>query len=185
MAKTEPRGIHDKSVAKLIQTISDQYNCPRKALEELVNLALKPTEGNILSSMSINQIKEKVAMGWGKHSYKELKNDKDWKNYHKSSGLNGSLRKTWETYYREWVNLPRDEQNLPAGENVVNGIDIFQNFRPWEVFNLDRQTATTEDVRSAFRRLSMRFHPDTAKGNANPEALNKLIEMRDALLISF
>ena len=185
MTKAKPRGIKHKSVSQLIQTISDQYNCPKQALEELVKLALTPSEVAGLSSMSINQIKQKVAISWGKQTYKELKNDKGWQDYHKSSGLNGSLRKTWETYYREWVKLPTDEQSLPAGENVVNGIDIFQNFRPWEAFNLDKQTATAEDVRSAFRRLSRRFHPDTAKHHASPEALNKLIEMRDALLISF
>ncbi len=184
MASIKPRGIKHESVSKLIETISNQYKCPKETLEELLKLAFSPTEENLLSGMSITQIKDKVAMGWGKASYKELKKDKGWKQYHKSSGLNGSLRKTWETYYREWVNLPKDEQNLPSSQNVINGINIFQNFRPWEVFNLDRKFATANDVKAAFRQLSMRYHPDTAKDRANPEALNKLIEMRDALLIS-
>ena len=99
--------------------------------------------------MSISQIKQKVSNSWGKANYKELKKDKGWMQYHKSSGLNGSLRKTWEIYYREWVNLPADEKNLPSRKNVINGIDIFQNFRPWEAFNLDRKTATKEDVKNA------------------------------------
>ena len=184
MKSVKPRGINHPSVFQLIQTISRDYNCPKETLEELVNLAFSPTDQNLLSSMSISLIKQKVSNSWGKANYKELKKDKGWMQYHKSSGLNGSLRKTWEIYYREWVNLPADEQNLPSSKNVINGIDIFQNFRPWEAFNLDRKTATREDVKNAFRRLSKRFHPDTAQDDANPEAFNKLKEMRDALLIS-
>ena len=169
----------------LIQSISRKYNCPKATLEKLVKLAFLPAEENQLSNMTINQIKQKIAISWGAKSYNELKKDKGWIRYHKSTQLNGSLRKTWEIYYREWVNLPQDENNLPCSQNVINGIDIFQNFRPWEVFNLDRKTASAEDVKSAFRHLSKRYHPDTAKHQANPDVLNKLIEMRDSLLICF
>ena len=63
------------------------------------------------------------------------------------------------------------------------GLIFFKILDP-EAFNLDRKTATKEDVKNAFRRLSKRFHPDTAQDDANPEAFNKLKEMRDALLIS-
>jgi hypothetical protein len=135
--------------------------------------------------MTIVQIKAAVASGWGKSSYKDLAKDPDWKIYHKGKGLNGQLRSTWEYYYREWVGLPGDERQLPDGYGVINGIDIFKNFRPWEVFGVDRKTGTKEDIQSAFKSLAMKYHPDTGKDGGDRKILERLTEMRDSLMVIF
>lgn len=188
MKPTKPRGLNHSSVQDLIQAINSTYNCPVRELESLINLALSPLVGgepSCVGEMSLAQIKEKIAMAWGQSSYAELQKDKEWRLYHKSTKMNGRLRETWLVYYREWVKLPDDELNLSDGNNVVNGINIFQNFRPWEVFALDKKTASADDVKKAFRMLSIKFHPDTSSNGGNIEVLNKLIDMRDSLLLSF
>ena len=179
-----PRGINHDSVQKLILQLASQYNCPQKELAKLIETALAPLPEKILGAMKLKDIKTKVAIAWGKRTYKELSKDKEWKIYHKSTEMNASLRTTWETYYREWVGLSEDEKNLQSGPGIVNGIDIFKNFRHWEVFNLDRKISTAADVKAAFRKLSFKYHPDLSTEPDAAKTLNKLIEMRDALLIA-
>ena len=188
MKPTKPRGLNHSSVQDLIQTINSTYNCPVRELESLINLALSPLVGgepSCVSEMSLVQMKEKIAIAWGQSSYAELQKDKEWRHYHKSTKMNGRLRETWLVHYREWVKLPDDELNLSDANNVVNGINIFQNFRPWEVFALDKKTASVDDVKKAFRMLSIKYHPDTSSNGGNIEVLNKLMDMRDSLLLSF
>ncbi|WP_370539382.1 MULTISPECIES: DnaJ domain-containing protein [Nostocales] len=40
---------------------------------------------------------------------------------------------------------------------------MFNYFKPWQVFGLDPKTATKEEIKSAYYRLSKIYHPD------NPE----------------
>ena len=65
----------------------------------------------------------------------------------------------WLKLYRKFIAVPEHERN-GVGPTCINGIDLLQNFRPWHVFGLDPHTATTEEVKSAFRELAMIHHPD-------------------------
>jgi DnaJ domain len=66
---------------------------------------------------------------------------------------------TWEKLYRKLVGILPNEEN-EQGSSCINGIDIFKYDLPWRTFGLDPQTATTEDIKSAYRELSKVYHPD-------------------------
>lgn len=65
----------------------------------------------------------------------------------------------WKTLYREFVGyLPGEEIQL--GYGCINGVNIFQYFKPWRVFGLDPATATQEDKKNVYYELSKTYHPD-------------------------
>jgi len=84
----------------------------------------------------------------------------------------------WLKLYRKFIAVPEHERN-GVGPTCINGIDVLQNFRPWHVFGLDPHTATTEEVKSAFRELAMIHHPD--KGG-DARVFERLQKMRDSVL---
>jgi hypothetical protein len=182
--KAQPRGI-DPSVQAKIESFCRRYHCPPSAVIELIELALKPSAEIALSLMTLSNIKAAVAKSWGKKSYAELTKDADWKIYHGNSGLKGQLRSTWEHYYREWVALPSDERQHTADYGIINGIDIFKNFRPWEVFGINKENGTREEVLTAYKTLAKQYHPDTGKNGGDRRIFEKLTEMRDSLMIIF
>ena len=182
-AKRDPRGF-DEVVLKHLEEFCLKYNCPSEETKDLIKLALSPRPKR-LDEMSIAEIKLAVANSWKKETYALLSKDSEWKTYHLMTEMNGRLRTTWENYYREWVAFPENERNLKEGYGVINGVDVFKNFRPWEVFNIDKKSATKEQVRLAFSKLSFKYHPDTGKDHADELIFQKLLEMRDSLLIIF
>lgn len=76
--------------------------------------------------------------------------------------INLALKSTWESLYRKFISvLPNETEQ--EGADCINGINIFQYFRPWQVFGLDGSTATKADIKAAYRKLSKIYHPDTLK----------------------
>ncbi|NEO84395.1 MAG: J domain-containing protein [Spirulina sp. SIO3F2] len=72
------------------------------------------------------------------------------------------FKATWKTLYRELVGILPDEYNQ-QGYGCINGINIFNYFRPWQVFEIDPKTTTLAEIRHAYHRLAKIYHPD------NPE----------------
>lgn len=73
--------------------------------------------------------------------------------------LNLSVKATWERLYRKFIGiLPGEEKQ--QGYGCINGINIFDYFKPWQVFGLDSKVATPEDIKRAYRDLSKIYHPD-------------------------
>lgn len=73
--------------------------------------------------------------------------------------LNLSVKATWERLYRKFIDiLPGEEKQ--QGYGCINGINIFDYFKPWQVFGLDSKVATPEDIKKAYRDLSKIYHPD-------------------------
>ena len=179
----DPRGIDSSTLGK-IQDFCNVHNCPEDKVIELIKFALSPPPLTLVE-MPLKDIKTAVAIAWNKTNYTQLKEDQEWKIYHKNTGLSAAKRLTWEHYFREWVELPGEEKNLTSGYGVINGIDIFKNFRPWEVFNVDKNTGTKQDIQSAFKKLSFKYHPDTGYNGGDRNIFEKLKEMRDSLLVIF
>jgi DnaJ domain len=70
-----------------------------------------------------------------------------------------SEKESWKTLYRKFIGiLPGEEKQ--TGYGCINGINIFNYFYPRQVFNLDSSTATTENIKQAYRNLSKIYHPD-------------------------
>lgn len=65
----------------------------------------------------------------------------------------------WKTLYRDFIGyLPGEE--FQTGYGCINGVNIFQYFKPWRVFGLDPATATPQDIKNAYYGLSKIYHPD-------------------------
>lgn len=78
----------------------------------------------------------------------------------------------WEILYRKFIGvLPEEEDE--TGYGCINGINIFKYDLPWRAFGLDPKTASTDQVKSAYRELSKIYHPDIPV-NGNAEIFNRL-----------
>jgi DnaJ domain len=73
--------------------------------------------------------------------------------------LNLTVKDGWEKLYRKFIGILPGEENQ-EGYGCINGINIFNYFKPWQVFDLDPQTATNQDIKNAYHRLSKIYHPD-------------------------
>lgn len=75
--------------------------------------------------------------------------------------LNLGVKDGWEILYRKFIGILPNEQN-EEGYGCINGINIFNYFKPWQVFNLDGKTAEIKDIKNAYYSLSKIYHPDNA-----------------------
>jgi hypothetical protein len=66
---------------------------------------------------------------------------------------------TWENLYRNFVGILPGEEHQ-QGYGCINGVDIFQYFKPWQILGLNPETATRNDIKQAYFKLSKRYHPD-------------------------
>ncbi|MGG6240216.1 J domain-containing protein [Nodosilinea sp. AN01ver1] len=128
---------------------------------------------------SLSELKESVCQAFNCPDYKSLKKNKAFKLATAGRGFNFSYKDSWLTLYREWVRVPENERN-EIGPNTINGIDVLKNFRPWQVFQLDPKTATTDDINTAFRQLAKKHHPDAG---GDRKVFEELQKMRDSLLL--
>ena len=80
--------------------------------------------------------------------------------------LNLAVKYGWEKLYRNLIGILPNEENQ-QGDGCINGINIFNYFKPWQVFGLDAKVATTQDIKNAYYGLSKIYHPDVpSTGNA-------------------
>ncbi|MGD1899756.1 MAG: DnaJ domain-containing protein [Phormidesmis sp.] len=79
--------------------------------------------------------------------------------------LNLRLKTSWEQLHRQFVGtLPGEASQV--GDDCINGIDIFEYFKPWTVFGLDAKTASDEEIKQAYRQLSKKYHPDNKESGS-------------------
>jgi hypothetical protein len=131
--------------------------------------------------LKMQELKAGVVQAFGCKNYAELKKNTAFKLYVADAKLKLNLKKSWQQIYREWVELPDSERNA-IGEDCINGIDILRNFRPWEVFGLEPDNATADDIKAAFRKLSLQHHPDQG---GDEKLFERLKLMRDSLLAAY
>lgn len=137
--------------------------------------AFKPVEPGL------QELKEAVIAAFDCSSYNELKKNGSFQLYVKDHGLKMTTKEAWLKVYRKFVGLPESERDA-IGSTSINGVDVLRNFLPWKVFNLDPNTATAQDIKTAFNNLAKEHHPDH---NGNAEVFERLKEMRDSLLAAY
>jgi preprotein translocase subunit Sec63 len=132
---------------------------PKPSLTKLKTTATTTTVPKV-KPLTLTQLKQAV------YAYFEVSNTTELK---KSSmfqmatrafdNINLSQRESWEKIYREYVGILPEEDG-ETGKHCINGINIFKYFYPYRVFELDPKTATKEDIKNAYYRLSKVYHPD-------------------------
>jgi DnaJ domain len=94
--------------------------------------------------------------------------------------LDLSKKPGWESLYRKFVGVLPHETNQ-TGEGCINGVNIFAYFKPWQVFQLNAQTANDEDIKKAYRDLSKIYHPDIPN-TGNAQIFDRLTHMYKSIL---
>jgi DnaJ domain len=119
-----------------------------------------------VKKLTLAQIKAAVFEHFGVADTKQLKKSSTF--MMATSGMSFSLtgKEGWEALYRKFVGILPGEDG-EKGHGCINGINIFKYTLPWRTFGLNPKTATTEDIKTAYRDLSKIYHPDTgATGDA-------------------
>lgn len=116
-----------------------------------------------IKPLTLPQIKEALYQHFSVENTTELKKSVAFKMATDGMDtLNLSVKDGWEKLYRKFIGfLPGEEKE--QGYGCINGINIFNYFKPWQVFELDPQTATNQDIKNAYHRLSRIYHPDVYK----------------------
>jgi DnaJ domain len=121
-------------------------------VEKLTKVVTKP--------LSLDQLKQAVYSRFSVANTPSLKKSKNFNMAIDGLGkINLTLKTTWENLYRKFIGiLPAETQQ--QGFDCINGINIFQYFKPWQVFGLDPKTASKNDIKKSYRNLSKVYHPD-------------------------
>lgn len=109
--------------------------------------------------LTLNQIKTAIYQHFSVKNTTELKKSGAFKMATDGIDLNLSLKDGWEKLYRKFIGILPGEENQ-QGYGCINGINIFNYFKPWLVFDLDPQNATPQDIKNAYHKLSKIYHPD-------------------------
>lgn len=146
-----------------ISHISESGKIPINLLENLAYLVIKTAKvksKNKDKSLSNNDLKKAIYNRFNVSNTQGLKNSGAFKMATDGmEKLDFRLKFTWKMLYRKFIGILPDEENQ-EGYGCINGINIFNYFKPWQVFNLDPKTATKEDVKNAYYQLAKIYHPD-------------------------
>lgn len=125
------------------------------------------TKPSIIKSLTLAQIKAEIYQHFSVKNTTELKKSGAFKMATDGmETLNLSLKEGWEKLYRKFIGILPSEENQ-QGYGCINGINIFNYFKPWTVFNLDSKNSTNKDIKEAYYKLSKIYHPDvTETGDA-------------------
>ena len=145
-----------------ISQISEKRNIDTHLLEEFAVFVIDNyrKKDKAKKSLSLTQLKKAVYKYFKVNNTTELKQSSSFKMATDGlENLNLRLKSDWEKLYREFVGILPKEENQ-QGYGCINGINIFDYFKPWQVFGLDPKKATQNDIKKAYRQFSKRYHPD-------------------------
>lgn len=177
-----------KTIQNEIKRLSEEQNIDSSVLEQFAYFVLLD-QNNVSNQKNKANRKKPLKMAELKEAVLGYFNVKDTKNLRKSSefklategldNLNFKKKDSWEVLFRQFVGiLPEDEGE--EGIDCINGINIFKYFRPWQVFGLNPKEATEEDIKSAYRELSKKYHPDNSK-TGNSKIFDRVNTMYQAI----
>lgn len=147
-------------ILERIQTLSDEEGISAHILEDFALFVLENRTTKKPKPLSMNALKKAIYEHFDVKNTTALRKSGSFNMATDGmEALNLRLKQSWETLYRKFVGtLPGEEAEL--GDQCINGVDIFKYFQPWKVFGLDANTASDEDIKTAYRKLSKQYHPD-------------------------
>ncbi len=155
----------DPKLQTEIERISEFNGVSKTLLEDFARFILENYSKKSYSqkkdkSLSLNELKQAIYKRFEVDNTEQLKKSQIFKLLTQSmDDIDLRQKSTWMVLYRKFIGILPDETNQ-EGYGCINGINIFDYFKPWQVFNLNPQTATKEDVKNAYRQLSKIYHPD-------------------------
>ena len=182
VAPARRRKLDSSEVQKLVDELlaHEQINGSMLiAFAETINGAkFKEPKAPKRKAMTMTESKKAVLDTFGCKSATELRQNKTFTMSMAGEEYALKTKSDWMTLYRRGVAVPENEREQ-TGATCINGIDVLENFRPWHIFGLDSSTATSDDVKTAFRELAKTHHPDMG-GDAR--VFERLQKMRDSVL---
>ncbi len=154
-------------ICQEIERISDETKIESSLLREFANFVILNQKRKITKKtkskkpLSMVAIKKAVLDYFQVNDTKDLQKSSEFKLAAENMNLNFRQKQSWETLYREFVGILPEEQG-EQGIDCINGINIFKYFRPWQVFGINPKTATEKEIKSAYRELSKKYHPDNS-----------------------
>lgn len=154
-----------------IARLSENQNIAAKLLEDFAvfvieNHKKKTPVVKPVKPLALTKIKAAVYEHFGVKNTVELKKSGAFKMATDGmDGLNLGIRDGWEKLYRKFIDILPGEENQ-QGYGCINGINVFNYFKPWQVFSLNAATATREEIKAEYHKLSRVYHPDMPTGDS-------------------
>ncbi len=158
-----------------------------KLLEEFAYFIVQSTERKTKREknlLKIDHLKKSICERFNVKNTNELKKSGAFKMA--TDGMEKTdfrLKSTWEMLYRKFIGILPDEDRQ-QGYGCINGINVFQYFKPWQVFELDPKTSTKDDIKTSYYKLSKIYHPDNPE-TGDREVFEKIDIMYKSIIAVF
>jgi hypothetical protein len=145
-----------------IAELAALYNIESSVLERFALLVINnyKKKDPVIKPLSLPKMKLAIYQHFSVKNTTELKKSGAFK-----MGTDGmddlklTVKEGWEKLYRKFIGILPGEENQ-KGYGCINGINIFNYFKPWQVFGLDSSVASGQDIKNAYYNLSKIYHPD-------------------------
>lgn len=163
ITKKEPKTIQLNSYIKgEISRIIAKNNLSSQSLEDFAIFVINNYQKKV-KPLTLTQLKDAIYQHFKVKSTPDLKKSGSFKMATDGmDDLNLGKKEGWEVLYRKFVGILPGEENQ-QGYGCINGINIFNYFKPWQVFGLDPASATLQDIKDSYRNLSKIYHPDNSE----------------------
>jgi hypothetical protein len=175
----------NRTIKDEIARLSEKDGIDPHLLEEFASFVIanysKEKPKTQSKPLTIHQLKKAIYELFNVESTDQLKRSNAFQMATDGMGkLNYSYKETWKKLYRKLIGvLPHEAEE--EGYGCINGIDIFKYFQPWQVFDLDPKTATKEDIKQAYYKLSKIYHPDVS-GSGDDKIFERINTMYKSLV---
>lgn len=177
----------NQTITQEIKRLSEKKGIDRSLLEEFANFVIvhnnfsnKKKKSNRKKPLKMAEIKQAVFDYFKVTDTKSLRKSSEFKLATEGlDDLNFRQKDSWEILFRQFVGILPEEEG-EEGVDCINGINIFKYFRPWRVFGLNPKEATEGDIKSAYRELSKKYHPDNFQ-TGNSKIFDRINTMYEAI----